>query len=393
MGRHEPVPLMHGRLGGGEPFEFERRGMKITRISAFAVGLRFREGTIRMSGGRSVSTHDSTLMRIQTDSGLTGWGEVCPFGGAYLPAYPAGARTGLSVLAPALIGADPREIDAVNRLMDGALKGHGYAKTALDIACWDLLGQAAGLPLCVLLGGRFGAAANAYHEVSLAAPADMAARVAAYRAQGYRVFQLKVGGNPDEDVARIRATSAAAGPGSILIADANGGWRMHDAAKVVRAVSACDVYIEQPCLTYDECLAIRRRTDLPFILDESIDSLDALIRAHRDGAMDAINIKLSKFGGLTRARRVRELCVELGIPVNIDETGGGDVTAAVLAHFAHSTPPRFRLAVAWSFLQVRPRIAAGAPILKDGGISAPMGSGLGIRVREDVLGDPILDFA
>ena len=384
---HAPSP------GGGEPIECAQQGMRITRISAYAVGLRFREGTIRMSGGRSVSTHDSTLVRIQTDAGLAGWGEVCPFGGAYLPAYPAGARTGLSVLAPALIGADPREIDTVNRLMDGTLKGHGYAKTAIDIACWDLLGKAAGLPLCVLLGGRFGAAADAYHEVSLDAPADMAARITAYRAQGYRTFQLKVGGDADADVARIRATSAAAGPGTILIADANGGWRMHDAARVVRAVNGLDVYIEQPCPTYDECLAIRRRTDLPFILDESIDSVAALLRAQRDGAMDAINIKLSKFGGLTRARQVRDLCVALGIPVNIDETGGGDVTAATLAHLAHSTPERFRLAVAWSFLQVRPRTATGAPKLKDGRISAPTGPGLGIQVHEDVLGDPILTVA
>ncbi|MDP6604139.1 MAG: mandelate racemase/muconate lactonizing enzyme family protein [Rhodospirillales bacterium] len=280
-----------------------------------------------------------------------------------------------------------------SRREDGTLKGHGYAKTAIDIACWDLLGQSTRLPLCVLLGGRFGGAADAYHEVTLGTPREMATRITTYRAQGYRRFQLKVGGDADEDVARIRATSAKAGRGAVLIADANGGWRMQDAARVVRAVHALDVYIEQPCPTYDECLAIRRRTDRPFILDESIDSLAALLRAHRDGAMDAINIKLSKFGGLTRARQIRDLCVEFGIPVNIDETGGGDVTAAVLAHLAHSTPERNRLAVAWSFLQVRPRTASGAPRLKDGGISAPTGPDLGIRVREDVLGDPILDFA
>src|ERR1700691_4075378 len=123
----------------------------------------------------------------------------------------------------------------------------------------------------------------------------MAKRVAGYRSEGYRRVQLKVGGDPSVDIDRIRAVAAELDPGDRLVADANTGWLMHDALRVVRAVQDVDVYIEQPCRTYDECLSIRRHCDHPFVLDESIDSIDVVLRGHTDRAMDCINIKISKF--------------------------------------------------------------------------------------------------
>ena len=87
----------------------------------------------------------------------------------------------------------------------------------------------------------------------------MAENVAGYRAEGYRRFQLKVGANPEEDIERIRQVADLLEPSDKLIADANTGWLMHEAARVVRGVDDIDVYIEQPCLTYEECLSIRRR--------------------------------------------------------------------------------------------------------------------------------------
>ena len=169
----------------------------------------------------------------------------------------------------------------------------------------------------------------------------MAARVAGYRAEGYRRFQLKVGGDPLLDVKRIQAAAAELKPGDRLIADANTGWLTHDALLVVRGVRDVDVYIEQPCRSYDECLTIRRHCDHPFVLDESIDSIDSLLRGHADRAMDVVNIKISKFGGLTKAAQARDLCVSLGIAMTIEDSWGGDITTAAIAHLAHSTPPEF----------------------------------------------------
>src|SRR6186997_2731496 len=312
--------------------------MKITRILAYRVELPLHETTYKWSGGKSVTVFDSTIVRVETDAGLVGHGEVCPLGPFYLPAYAEGVRAGLRELGPHLLGCDPRELGKLNHRMDAALKGHPYVKSGIDIACWDILGQATGLPVCVLMGGRFGENVRLYRAISQEAPEAMAKRVAGYRAEGYTRFQLKVGGDPDTDIERIRAVRKMLQPGDRLIADANTGWLMHDAMRVVRAVRDVDVYIEQPCLSYEECLTIRQHCDHPFVLDENIDSLDVLMRGHQDRAMDVVNIKISKFGGLTKARQARDLCVSLGLAMTIEDSWGGDIVTAAISHLAHSTP-------------------------------------------------------
>ena len=365
--------------------------MQITRIRAYKVALPLHEGSYKWSGGKSVSVFDSTVVEVETDTGITGWGEVCPLGPFYLPAYGPGARTGIAELGPHLIGLDPREIGVLNRKMDAALKGHLYVKSALDMACWDVLGKASNLPVCTLLGGRFGEAVDLYRAISQESPAKMASRVARYRSEGYRKFQLKVGGDPKEDVARIRAVRAKLEAGDVLVADANTGWLMHEAARVVRAVRDVDVYIEQPCLSFEECLAVRRRTDHPFVLDETIDSLDVLLRAHAEGAMDVINLKISKLGGLTRARQVRDLCVSLGIAMTIEDSWGGDITTAAIAHLAHSTPEELRFSATDFNSYVTVSTAEGAPQRRNGRMAASAAPGLGVVPRRRVLGKPVLE--
>src|ERR1700733_7195204 len=165
--------------------------MKITRLSAFRIELPLREGSYHWSGSKSVSVFDSTVIRVDTDEGVTGYGEVCPLGPFYLPAYAEGVRAGLRELAPHLIGFDPRELAKLNQRMDAALKGHPYVKSGIDIACWDILGKATGLPVCVLMGGRFGESVRLYRAISQESPEAMARKVAGYRAEGYTRFQLK----------------------------------------------------------------------------------------------------------------------------------------------------------------------------------------------------------
>lgn len=364
--------------------------MKITDISAYQVDLPLHEGSYKWSGGKAVTVFDSTIVRVDTDAGITGYGEVCPLGPFYLPAYAAGVRAGLAELGPHLIGADPLQLDKLNRRMDAALKGHPYVKSGIDIACWDILGQATGQPVCTLLGGRYGDDFGLYRAISQEAPEQMADRVAGYRAEGYRRFQLKVGGDPNTDIARIHAVAAELEPGDKLIADANTGWLMHEAMRVVRSVRDVDVYIEQPCPSYAECLAIRRATDHPFVLDEVIDGVDVLLRGHADLAMDVVNIKISKFGGLSKARQARDLCVSLGIAMTIEDSWGGDITTAAIAHLAHSTPTEFLFTTTDFNSYVTVSTAAGAPQRKQGRMAASTEPGLGIRPRPDVLGAPVL---
>jgi L-alanine-DL-glutamate epimerase-like enolase superfamily enzyme len=334
---------------------------------------------------------DSTVVAVETDAGITGYGEVCPLGPAYLPAYAAGVRAGLLELAPRLIGEDPTQLARLNRTMDAALKGHPYVKSAVDVACWDILGKKAGLPVCVLLGGRYGEDFHLYRAISQEAPEQMAANVAGYRAEGYRRFQLKVGGDPDTDIQRIRAVAAVLQPGDKLVADANTGWLPHEAARVVRAVRDIDVYIEQPCLTYEECLLVRRRTDHPFIMDENIDGLDMLVRGHADRAMDAVNLKISKLGGLTKTRQARDLCVSLGIAMTLEDSWGGDIVTAAISHLAHSTPTEFLFSSTDFNSYVTRSIADGAPHRVNGRLAAPTVPGLGIMPKLAEFGKPAVD--
>jgi cis-L-3-hydroxyproline dehydratase len=215
--------------------------MRITRIFAHRVELPLREGNYKWSGGKSVTVFDSTVVGIETDTGLVGYGEVCPLGPFYLPAYAEGVRAGIRELGPHLLGYDPREPVKLNHRMDAALKGHAYVKSGIDIACWDLLGKATGLPVCMLLGGRFGDSIRLYRAISQESPEQMAANVAGYRAEGYTRFQLKVGGDPDTDIERIRQVRAILKPTDRLVADANTGWTQHEAVRVCGpcAISMC----------------------------------------------------------------------------------------------------------------------------------------------------------
>jgi len=364
--------------------------MKITKISAYQVDLPLKEGRYAWSNDNAVEVFDSTVVAVETDAGITGYGECCPLGPAYLPAYAAGVRAGLKEIAPKLIGLDPTHLGVLNRRMDEAIRGHPYVKAPVDVACWDILGKVAGLPVYALLGGAQQTDVKLYRAISQDTPQKMADSVGRYRGEGYTKFQLKVGGNADMDIERIRACRAVLKSGDVLIADSNTGWTMHEAARVVQAVRDLDVYIEQPCRTYEECLTVRRRTALPFILDENIDGIGILLRAIADGAMDVINLKISKVGGLTRAREMRDLCLNVGVAMTIEDTWGGDIVTSAIAHLARSTPDEFLFSATDFNSYGMKDIAKGAPKRKDGRMTAPDVPGLGIEPLFDVLGKPVL---
>ena len=366
--------------------------VKISAIRVYQVDLPLVEGRYSWSEGKYVEVFDSTVVELLTDDGRAGYGEVCPLGPFYLPAFGAGARAGIGELSATLLGEDPTALGPINRLMDKALLGHPYVKSAIDMACWDLLGQLSGKSVCDLMGGKFGDSVALYRAISQRPADEMAENVAGYRADGYTKFQLKVGGDPSDDIDRIHAAADILTDGEVLVADANTGWRVDDAARVVNAVRDRDVYIEQPCRSYEHCLTIRQRTSLPFILDENITGIDALLRGHHDGAMDVINLKISKVGGMTKARQIRDLCVSLNIPMTIEDSWGGDIITAAIAHLAHSTPESLRFSATDFNSYVTVRNATGAPQRVDGNMKASDEPGLGIAPDMDVLGKAVAEY-
>ena len=362
--------------------------MRIARVDVYGYDVRYAHGFYVMSGGRSISALESTVVRVETASGVVGWGETCPLGSTYLPASAAGARAALGELAPALLGVDATNLGAVRDAMDAALRGHAYAKSAIDIACWDVLGRATGVPVSTLLGGVVSSDFPLYVAIPLGSAEAMVAAVREQRAAGIRRFQLKLGADPHEDAARVRAVLAETGDDELVIADANGGWRRHDATVAARALDGLDrVLFEQPCPTLEECLAVRERTTLPMVLDEVITDAQALIRAA--GACEAVNLKLARVGGLTPARLLRDLGAALGLRFTVEDTWGGDLTTAAVAHLAASTRPDALLMASFMNDWTLDHVAGYEPRSHDGRGSAPAGPGLGVDVDVAALGPPL----
>lgn len=366
--------------------------MKITGITLWCVPLTS-HATYYMADGKTCDTVDTTVIRLDTDAGLSGWGEVCPIP-HYLPAYAGGVAPAVEELAPILLGADPVGAEALMHRLDGHLQGHAYAKSAIDIALWDLTGKAAELPLYALFGGRSSAELPLYHSITCVEPEEMARIARTALLSGIEQFQAKLGADGDwqADVARLREVRNAVGPGPLVYGDWNCGVTRLYATRVGRAVADLDVMLEQPCATLEDCAAVRRATGLPMKIDENAHDTASLLKAHALGCMDAVAIKLSKFGGLSAARRARDLCLHLGAQMCVEDTWGSDITTAAALHLAAATPARAVLNVCDLSGYVAPRLDPSAPARKGGRIAPPDGPGLGVTPDVEVLGEPVAAY-
>jgi L-alanine-DL-glutamate epimerase-like enolase superfamily enzyme len=362
----------------------------IERVDVFGYDLTYRHGDYVMSSGRVVNRLASTVVRVTTSDGTSGFGEVCPLGTTYLPAHAEGARAAIREVAPAVVGGDVTNLADVHRRMDTALMGHAYAKSAIDVACWDAFGRIVDQPVAKLLGGVLQPELPLYVAIPLGSPADMGAFARREREGGIRRFQLKLGGAPADDAERVAAVIAETGPGDEITGDANGAWHRQDAivfANLVRDVPR--FRLEQPCPTLEECLAVRRLTSLPMVLDEVITDVQTLIRAAELQAMDQVNLKVSRVGGLLPARLMRDTAVALGIRLMIEDSWGGDIVSATTAHLAAGVPADALFAVSFMNDWTNEHVAGYQPRSSGGIGRVPDGPGLGIEVDISALGEPI----
>lgn len=361
-------------------------------ISVYAVEIPFHALGSRWVGRNKPEQLDSTVVIIETAAGLTGIGESCPIAAIYLPAFAAGLRAALEEMAPALLGQDATQINQVYQVMDQALFGHGYAKAAIDIACWDLLGKHCAQPVSQLLGGRHQSKIPAYASIPLREVREMVATLKMKQAEGYTRFQIKIGDDPIVDCERVKAVVDAGRPEDLFMADANRGWSKADALRAVETINHIDCYLEQPCATYKECLTVRERCSRPFILDEVIDSPAELARAIAEDALDALVIKLTHAGGLTPAKIERDMCLAQGIKMRLEDTAGTEITRAAQAQLAAATPLDMQLG-SYTFINDRPAVADGAPEIRNGMLHLNNEPGLGVVPKMDVLGEPLAVYA
>ncbi|MBQ1120492.1 mandelate racemase/muconate lactonizing enzyme family protein [Streptomyces smyrnaeus] len=359
--------------------------MRVVGIDCFGYNLRYAHGEYVMSGGRAATSEIGTLVRLRTDEGLEGWGEITPLGNRYLPTHWAEVRAALHTLAPALLGKDPTNVSAVRRTLDGVLLGGTYAKAAIDVACWDLLGKACGQPIATLLGGVLQEDFPLYEAVPLTSPEAMADFVVRREEAGIARFQLKVGNDPLEDAARTRAVVDAAASDTLVVADANGGWNLRAAQIAVASMAGLPVFVEQPCRKTEDCVFAMRHSSLPLVLDETVLTTTDVFRAKYDAGAVSVNIKISRVGGLTGAARMRDLTQDLDMMVSIEDTWGGDIVSAAVSHLAASTEAEnFQNA---SFMNdwTDGHVAGHQPRSRNGRGAAPTGPGLGITVQTDGL--------
>lgn len=363
--------------------------MKINRIRIFKQHLPYVGGIYSWGAGNSITIAISSVVVVDTDAGLQGCGEFTPCGENYMIAHSEGVEALARLIAPQLIGKDPRQVGRIEQLMDHAIQGHGYAKSPFDVACWDILAQTCEQPLWMLLGGKLTNGAPMYRVIPQTTVVEMIAELKEYRQSGYGQFQIKVGADWVSDIDRIRETVPLLQPGEKAIADANQGWRVDNALRVVRQTQELDYILEQPCQTYEECQLVRRKTDLPMKLDECLTNMKTAQTIVADRGADICCLKISNLGGLSKARRVRDFLVENRFPVVAEDTWGGEITTAVVAHFATSTPEEF-LVNSTDLMNYNTRSTGiGGPTIRNGKLFASDSPGLGVMPDFESLGKPI----
>ena len=364
--------------------------MKITCITVFQVDLPL-EHPYWLSGGRlKFEVLDATFVRIDTDTGITGWGEGTPWGHTYVPAHGPGIRAGIETMAPFLLGLDPRRVLEVERAMDLSLPGHLYAKGPIDMACWDIAGRAAGLPIADLMGGGSRTPRAIASSVGARSAEETRAVIDRYRARGYVAHSVKIGGDVARDIARIRDVEAYRDPGEIVLYDVNRGWTRQQALRVMSACEDLNVMFEQPCETLDDIAAIAGKHASPVSIDESLVTLQDAVRIAREGLADVFGIKLNRVGGLTKAARMRDIALAHGIDMFVMATGGSVLADCEALHLAATVPDPHCHAV-WSCQDmITIDIADGrGPRNIAGHLHLPEIPGLGVHPDENTLGDPV----
>ena len=364
--------------------------MKITRITVWQKDLPLTK-PYWLSGGRlKFEVIDATFVRIDTDDGISGWGEGTPWGHTYLPAHGPGIRAGIETMAPVILGQDPRKVDQLERAMDLCLPGHLYAKAPIDLAAWDAAGKAHGLSIADLLGGRYEDGTPIASSISTGTPQEMLDLVQDYRDMGYYVHSVKVGADIEADIERIRFLEKNRLPHERILYDVNRAWTRREAIIVMNAVADLGITVEQPCETLDDMAAIRRSTSTPISADERLETLQDMTRIVTEGLAEVVNIKLNRVGGLTKARRIRDIALAHGIQCYVMATGGSVLADTEAAHLAQSIPTEFRLGTWACQDMLSVDVASGRGPRNDKGmLSVTETPGLGVEPDLDQLGDPV----
>jgi muconate cycloisomerase len=358
--------------------------MKVTRITPRVAALPLRRPM--KTGGSELTSVENIFVRIETDDGIVGWGEASA-APRMTGETTASIMAAIDYLAPALQGRDPSELAANLALMDQHMYGNASAKTALELALYDIAGKYAGKPVAELLGGVVRTRMPVLWMLATgetgADIADGQAKIAA----GYTAFKIKAGINPVEmDIERAIAIRAAM-PDVQISADANQGWTVDQAVRFVEGIGGALDFVEQPIMGHDldGMALVARRATAPIGADEGLHS-NADIRRHHDrGAARGGSLKMIKLGGVTRTHEASMMCGALGMSINLaGKIAESSLANAGVLHLASAAPNlNWGLSATQQYLDTD--VVRNPIKIVDGHVERPSGPGLGVEVDEDVL--------
>ena len=347
--------------------------------------------TLYNMSSSAVITPESTIVELIDTDGVIGYGEACMATPQAQEASNESVRSALSRLAPSVIGVNPMNLDSIGATMNSALKGENEAKAAIDIACWDLIGKRLGKSVAELLGGNSTNEVITYHVVGITSPESAAEDAERLQLDGISRLQLKAGGRAVEnDIEAIRAVSKVLKDGTVLDVDTNRGWKESEAIKVSTACSDISMSMEQPCATKEELYRLKSNISHPLIVDESATDIDTISEMVSYEIADGFGLKITRIGGLTPMKVIRDFCVETGTPMSSDDAWGGDIIGAAGVALGSTVPAHLNRG-AWlanTYHQIHYDPVNG-PRIENGVIKLPKGGpGLGLVIDEGVFDKP-----
>jgi L-alanine-DL-glutamate epimerase-like enolase superfamily enzyme len=368
--------------------------MKITEIHIYQKDQAIVDGPYVMST-MTLTSIDATILKVVTDTGLVGWGEVSPLGPVYQPQHALGARAALCHLAPSLIGTSCLQPLLLQRRMNDLLNGHNYAKAAIDFAVMDLMGKHYKVRVCNLLGGAVSERIPAYFAISKGSADEVARKAKDKVEQGYQRLQIKSGGRDvSMDIEVIHKVWEAVGNKVRLVVDANRGMTGCQAMQLSLACKDIPFVFEQPCNTMEEVANIRPQIAHPITLDENIEGINDMLRAIAMNACDGFGLKLTRVGGLNAMATMRDICEARGLPHTCEDSWGGDILSAAILHMGATVKPAMLEAVWTAGNYIEESYDPENSISSNNGyFTLPTGHGLGINPQEDRIGQLLHSFS
>jgi len=364
--------------------------MKITGFELYALPFAFSSGGYMTSYG--TRTHlNNLLLVLSTDSGLVGLGEICRKAGNTIePTTPSFIQRACGFLQQA-IGSDPLKPGNARARLGELQATYSNLSCAFETACFDLAAKSAGRPLWAMLGGRQQDSVPVYHTIGQSSPERMAAEARAAQQQGCRVLQIKVGatGDIEADKVCVGALLASLEDDAVMLVDANGSWDADTAVSAVASFVDDRIFWEEPCRTYAENRSVADKSTAAVILDQCVTSPEVALQACRDGVVRGIGIKCTIQGGLLAGGLTRDLAIEHGMKLKVDDSWSADVATAASLHLALAVPPEQLIAT----IDMRPyldgRISSEGPVCEAYRLAPNSLPGLGLIAELDALGPPL----